>query len=73
MLLTTKTDKTFTIYTRKLAYELRLRGFDIVGLVPDKCKPYLDNYLFENTAEFQAAYQELTANKAKLREVHNDI
>lgn len=52
---------TFTVYTRKLAYELRLKGFDIVGIVPDRSKPYFDNYLFMNTPEFQKAFKELTA------------
>ena len=56
---------TFTVYTRKLAYELRLQGFDIVGIVPDRSKPYYDNYLFLNTPSFQKAFAELTAKIGK--------
>lgn len=45
----------YTVYTRKLAYELRKQGFKIIEVVPDVHKPYFDNYIFEDTAELQIA------------------
>lgn len=55
--------KTITIYTRRIAYELRLRGFDIVKVVPDKVRPQFDNFLFEDSDEIRAAIEEINKNR----------
>jgi hypothetical protein len=51
---------TRVIYTRKMAYELRKLGFKIVGVEPDKKKPYFDNYIFEDSKELQEAMRQLS-------------
>ena len=37
------------IYTKRMAYELRKLGFKIIEVIPDKNKPYFDNYVFEDS------------------------
>lgn len=54
--------KTITVYTRRIAYELRLRGFDIVRVVPDKVRPQFDNFVFEDSDEIRAAIEEINKN-----------
>ena len=49
------------IYTRRLAYALRARGFEILATVPDTNKPYFDNYIFQDTEELRAAIKEIIA------------
>ena len=48
------------IYTRKMAYELRKLGFKIIRVIPDKKKPYFDNYVFEDSFELQEAMRKLS-------------
>ena len=48
-----KTKNTFKVYTRKLAIELRNRGFQLVGVEPNWEKPTFDVYCFENTPAIQ--------------------
>lgn len=48
------------IYTRKMAYELRKMGFKIIRVIPDKKKPYFDNYIFEDSLELQQAMKQLS-------------
>ena len=52
---TNKTKKIKKVFTRKLAVELRERGFDIIGTEPNMYKPQFDVYLFEDTPELQQA------------------
>lgn len=47
--------ETKTIFTRKMAYELRKNGFKIIGTEPDKKHPEFDNYIFEDSEELQKA------------------
>lgn len=55
--------KTITVYTRRMAYELRLLGFDIVKVVPDKVRPQFDNFLFEDSDEIRAAIEEINKGR----------
>lgn len=57
------TNDNYVVYTRRLAYELRCRGFKIVDYVPDRNKPYFDNYLFKDTPELRAAIAEINAER----------
>lgn len=41
------------IYSKRIALELRKRGFRIIKTVPNKYKPQFDSYIFENTQELQ--------------------
>ena len=56
---------TKTIYTRKLAYELRKLGFKIIRTDPNPYKPELDMYIFEDTLEFQEAMGKCLASIKK--------
>ena len=47
--------KTKKIYTRKLAYYLRLKGFKIIRVEPNEVKPEYDAYIFEDTVELRQA------------------
>lgn len=46
------------IYARRVAYELRRQGFNIVRVEPNPHKPEFDAYVFEDT---QALADALTA------------
>lgn len=52
--------ETKIIYTRRMAYELRKKGFKIIKVIPDENKPQFDNYVFINTPELQEAMSEYT-------------
>ena len=56
---------TKTIYTHKLAYELRKMGFKILRTDPNPYKPELDMYIFEDTPEFQEAMGKCLASIKK--------
>lgn len=47
--------ETKTIFTRKMAYELRRNGFKIIRTEPDKKHPEFDNYIFEDSEDLQKA------------------
>lgn len=51
------------IFSRKLAVELRRKGFQIVGTEPNTYKPQFDVYLFNDTAELKAAITEINAKR----------
>lgn len=53
--------KTMVVYTKKLAYALRVRGFKIIETIPDMHKPQFDNYVFEDTVELRKAIAEILA------------
>ena len=54
-----KTKKIKKIYTRRLAVELRRRGFNILATEPNPNKPEFDVYLFEDTSELQRALSDI--------------
>lgn len=60
------------IYTRKLAYELRMLGNKIVRVEANPTKPQFDVYVFKNDERFQSSYPQalknLEARKAATRE-----
>lgn len=60
------------IYTRRLAYELRMLGNKIVRVEANPTKPQFDVYVFKNDERFQASYVQAVANlearKAATRE-----
>lgn len=47
------------VFTRKLAIELRKRGFDIIGTEPNFKKPQFDVYFFKKTPELQQAIHDI--------------
>lgn len=59
------------IYTRKLAYELRMLGNKIVKVEANPTKPQFDVYVFKNDERFQSSYPQalinLEARKAATR------
>ena len=48
------------IFNRRLAVELRKRGFDIIKTEPNFYKPEFDVYIFQDSVELQSALTELT-------------
>ena len=52
----------FTVYSRKLAYRLRMLGCEIVKTVPNPQKPEYDAYVFVKDKKFDKAW----------KSVHND-
>jgi len=51
--------KTYTIYSRRMAYRLRLAGFHIVKTIPNPEFPERDFYLFIDTPQFREAFNQL--------------
>lgn len=52
--------KTYRIYTKRLAYELRKLGFRFMGTDVNENFPQFLVYLFEDTPELHAALVKLT-------------
>jgi len=52
--------KTYRIYTKRLAYELRKLGFRFIGTDINENFPQFLVYLFEDTPELHAALVKLT-------------
>lgn len=52
------------IFSKQLAYELRLKGFKILGIEPNRKKPQLDVYIFQESKELETAMGEILANRA---------
>lgn len=50
------------IYKRTIAFELRKRGFNILGVEPNPFKPHFDVYLFEDTEEFEKELTKVLAS-----------
>lgn len=48
-----KQNKPFKIYTLKLARVLCEQGFRMIGTEPNREKPWLNVFLFENTPELR--------------------
>ena len=55
--------ETRRIYTKKLAYELRKKGYTILRTIPNEEKPQYDNYIFKVTEGIDEAIAELTGGK----------
>ena len=51
--------KTYTIYSRRMAYRLRLAGFHIVITIPNPEFPERDFYLFIDTPQFREKFNQL--------------
>lgn len=51
------------IFNRRLALELRKRGFEIIKTEPNFYKPEFNVYIFEDSVELQLALTELTQKK----------
>ena len=51
--------KTYTIYSRRMAYRLRLAGFHIVKTIPNPEFPERDFYLFVDTPQFREKFNQL--------------
>lgn len=65
--------KTKTIFTRKLAYELRLRGHSIVAVKPNPYKPEFNVWIFEDSDRLEKDLTEITKNdKTITKEDNND-
>ena len=47
------------VYTRRIAYELRLKGFKIIRLEPNPNRPEFNIYVFQNTPELESAFKEV--------------
>ena len=52
--------KVYRIYTKRVAYELRKRGFKFIKTEVNKNFPQYLVYLFEDTPELRKALQEIT-------------
>ena len=51
--------KTYTIYSRRMAYRLRLAGFRIIKTIPNPEFPERDFYLFSDTPQFREKFNQL--------------
>lgn len=54
-------DKTFKVFTKKLANQLHKEGFKIIGTEINNEKPWFYVYCFENTEELREAVKRITA------------
>lgn len=48
------------IFSRKMAYELRKAGFNIIRVEPNRRKPEFDVYIFEDTQDLCDAMNKLS-------------
>ena len=55
--------KLYTVYSKKVAYQLRELGFKIVEMGINKNYPQFDTYLFIDTPEFQMALSNISNKK----------
>lgn len=49
----------YRVYTRRLAAQLRAKGFELLGIDKDYKHPGYDNYLFEDCPELRKVINEL--------------
>lgn len=52
-----KESKTYKIFSLKLAKLLCDDGFQVINVIPNRQKPWLNVYLFEDNKELQLAIQ----------------
>lgn len=55
----------YIVYTKKLAYQLRERGFKIVGTGINRNHPQYDTYTFKNSQKLQDAIHEIVSENKK--------
>lgn len=55
----------YVIYTKRLAYQLREKGFKIVKTGINKNHPQYDTYTFKNSEELQNAIHEIVSQNKK--------
>ena len=55
--------KVYRIYTKRVAYELRKRGFKFIRTEINKNFPQYQVYLFEDTEELREALREITRHE----------
>ncbi len=60
--------ETYIVFSRNLAYQLRLAGFRIVKTEPNRNKPNWDCYFFKDTPAFREALTSLTQGGKKHEE-----
>jgi hypothetical protein len=58
----------YCVFSKSLAYHLRLQGFRIKRAAPNKKKPEDDVYYFENTKELVTAIQNYISISRKHKE-----
>ena len=51
------------IFNKRLALELRKKGFEIIKTEPNFYKPEFNVYIFKNSVELQSALTEITQRK----------
>ena len=51
--------KTYTIYSRRMAYQLRLEGLRIIKTIPNPEHPERDFYLFADTPLFREKFNQI--------------
>lgn len=51
--------KTFKVFSLKVAAELRKQGYRIQAITPNRDKPWLNVYEFDDTESFRAALNKL--------------
>ena len=54
-----KQNRTKEIYSKRVALELRRKGFRMIGTKPSIYKPQFDVYLFESSKELNNAIDEI--------------
>lgn len=47
------------VFNRRIAVELRKKGFELIETMPNHNNPKLDVYVFEDTTELSAAWEEI--------------
>lgn len=55
----------FTIFSRWLAYELRMQGFRFIRMEVNRNYPQFNVWVFEDSAELQMAIKQLTTNRQR--------
>lgn len=61
------TTKTKAVRSQRIAWLLRKEGFKILNVVPNRCRPDLDVFIFEATPELCAALDRHIKNKDNRR------
>ena len=59
--------KTKAVRSQRIAWLLRKEGFKIINVVPSRCRPELDVFIFEATPELCAALDQHIKNKDNRR------
>lgn len=49
----------YRVYTRRLAAQLRAKGFELLGIDKDYKHPGYDNYLFEDCSELRKEIEKI--------------